>query len=186
MTDPDHMSVEMAELFGLVCKMNRLKGQRDDLMRTDGGFSVIERAADMMDEIVDSVPELKAVFAKVHAREASYRVASASTSSALREALEQPWNWPCPAGDDHCCCDCEECCDCERPRFVKPDWLNAETCIENVMEALSSDTLFSEDGPVDTMVSSGDLMVILSLAGAAFHAHRALSGDPTEKETTSC
>lgn len=93
----------------------------------------------------------------------------------LREALEKPWSWPCPAGDEHCCCDCEECCDCERPRTITPDWLNADTCIENVMEALNTDTLFSEDGPVDTMVSSGDLMVILSLAGAAFHARAALT-----------
>lgn len=65
-----------------------------------------------------------------------------------------------------------------RPRLITPDWLNAETCIENVLDAYGADSLFSEDGPVDTMVSSGDLIVILSLAGAALRARQALS---TEK-----
>lgn len=67
--DPSKMSVEMADLFGLVCKLNRLKTERDDLMRTDGGFSVIERAADMMDEIVDAMPALQSAFNKVCERE---------------------------------------------------------------------------------------------------------------------
>ncbi|ALC11196.1 hypothetical protein [Sphingopyxis sp. 113P3] len=98
--DPSKMSVEMADLFGLVCKLNRLKTERDDLMRTDGGFSVIERAADMMDEIVDAVPELQSAFGKVCERERQLLAALSAPQvevERLREALvaereENLWN----------------------------------------------------------------------------------------------
>jgi hypothetical protein len=93
----------------------------------------------------------------------------------LRAALEHQWHWPCPDGSEHCCCCNEECCGCDRPRSIEPDWQNAETCIENVMDAYATSTTFSEYGPVDTVVRSGDLMVVLSLAGAAFHARAALA-----------
>lgn len=94
--DPSKMSVEMAELFGLVCKLNRLKTERDDLMRTDGGFSVIERAADMMDEIVDAMPALQSAFGKVCEREHQLLAALSAPQGEverLREAVLQAARW---------------------------------------------------------------------------------------------
>lgn len=107
--------------------------------------------------------------------DASFIVRAVNAHDELVEALNSPWSSPCPEGGAHCCCGCDNCCDCERPRAITPDWLNAETCIENVMIALDDATLSSEDGPIDTVVSSGDLLVILSLAGAALRARVALS-----------
>lgn len=63
----------------------------------------------------------------------------------------------------HCCC-CgigEACCDCGALR--EPDWANAATCIENA-EIAFGDSTESEDGPVDTVISSGDLGVLIGLA----------------------
>jgi Lar family restriction alleviation protein len=100
----------------------------------------------------------------------------------LREALELAWSWPCPEGGGHCCCECDECCDCGWPVSIEPDWTSAETCIGNALDAYANASTHSEDGPVDTVVSSGDLYVILSLAGAAFHARRALSRPASEGE----
>jgi hypothetical protein len=44
-----------------------------------------------------------------------------------------------------------------------PDWLNAEVCIENA-EIAYDDSLCDEDGPVDTVISAGDLGVLIGLA----------------------
>jgi len=44
-----------------------------------------------------------------------------------------------------------------------PDWLNAETCISNA-EIAYEDSIEDEDGPVDTVISSGDLGVVIGLA----------------------
>lgn len=100
------------------------------------------------------------------------------------EALQKPWSWPCPenaGGPAHCCCCSDTCCDCDRPLQIGPDWENAETCIENVMEAYASDSsIWEEEGmAVDTVVNSGDLMVLLSLAGAAYHAKHTLRSGQT-------
>lgn len=55
----------------------------------------------------------------------------------------------------------------------QPDWLNAETCIENA-EIAYDDSIEDEDGPVDTVVSSGDLGVLIGLARHAL-GHRLAS-----------
>ncbi|WP_158501159.1 hypothetical protein [Sphingopyxis sp. 113P3] len=76
--DPSKMSVEMAELFGLVCKLSRLRTEHDDALRSNTGhLEAIEQAANKVDQIVDAIPELKAVFAKVHERERQMRAALA-------------------------------------------------------------------------------------------------------------
>lgn len=51
------------------------------------------------------------------------------------------------------------------PESTKSDvmWLNAETCIENA-EIAYEDSTEDEDGPVDTVISSGDLGVLIDLA----------------------
>jgi hypothetical protein len=48
-----------------------------------------------------------------------------------------------------------------------PDWINAETCIENAKIAYE-DSLCDDYGPVDTVISSGDLYVLIGLAETAF------------------
>jgi hypothetical protein len=81
--DPSKMSVEMAELFGLVCKLSRLRTEHDDALRSNTGhLEAIEQAANKVDQIVDAIPELKAVFAKVHERERQMRAALANTPAA--------------------------------------------------------------------------------------------------------
>lgn len=85
--DPSTMSVEMADLFGLVCKFTRLKAEHDDMLRSSDGLAAIERAADKLDEIVDAVPMLKTAFAKVHAREEKYRAALAHPAQATPSAV---------------------------------------------------------------------------------------------------
>lgn len=99
------------------------------------------------------------------------RPASSAVVDALREALEAPWEWVCPeTGTGHDNRGQEDCPDCGLPVCIAPDWQNAETCIENVMLAYANESDADEDGPVDTVVSSGDLYVVLSLAGAAYFA----------------
>lgn len=46
---------------------------------------------------------------------------------------------------------------------LEPDWINADTCIENA-EIAYEDSTEDEDGPVDTVISSGDLGVLIGLA----------------------
>lgn len=59
------------------------------------------------------------------------------------------------------------------PRF-SPDWLNAEVCIENALIAYE-DSLCDDDGPVDTVISSGDLGVLIGLAELAAPLRDALN-----------
>jgi protein-disulfide isomerase-like protein with CxxC motif len=54
------------------------------------------------------------------------------------------------------------------------DWINAETCIENAEAYIDDESLCDEDGPVDTVVPSGDLYVLIGLAKAAVRARAAL------------
>ena len=56
---------------------------------------------------------------------------------------------------------------------VVPDWLNAETCIENA-DIAYDDSLCDDDGPVDTVISSGDLGVLIGLAKYALANRAAL------------
>lgn len=88
----DPMSVEMAELFGLVCKFQRLKAEHDDMLWSGDGLAAIERAADKLDQIVDAVPELHAVFAKVCERERQLLTRTQQTARSAdggREALRR-------------------------------------------------------------------------------------------------
>lgn len=48
-------------------------------------------------------------------------------------------------------------------------WANAETCIENAQIAYD-DSIEDEDGPIDTVISSGDLGVVIELAKRAIAA----------------
>jgi hypothetical protein len=66
----------------------------------------------------------------------------------------------------------------------EPDWINAETCIENMQiaydDALEADPF--DDGnpiPIDTCVDAGDLGVLIGLAkyAVSIRARATLSGD---------
>lgn len=47
---------------------------------------------------------------------------------------------------------------------IEPDWLNAATCIENMQIAYDDATQDEDETPVDTVVSAGDLGVLIGLA----------------------
>ncbi len=72
------MTPAMADLFGVVCKMSNLRMRHDELMRSDGGMNAIVAAADLLDQIVDAIPELQKAF---HAADESRRL-NATPSSA--------------------------------------------------------------------------------------------------------
>ncbi|GAA3794804.1 hypothetical protein GCM10022600_15260 [Qipengyuania pelagi] len=102
-------------------------------------------------------------------------------SDAVREALERPAPTPCEEGGAHCCCCADTCRDCDQPVMLEPDWQNAETCLTNIAIALANNTTFSEDGPVDTVVSSGDLQCLFSLANvAAYVRHTAIRNEAAD------
>lgn len=91
---------------------------------------------------------------------------------AVLKLLDGPVPTPCEDGAQHCCCECAQCCDCDQARMVEPDWQNAEVCLQNIAADISNGTIFSEDGPVDTVVKTGDLQTLFGLACAAAYARQ--------------
>lgn len=90
-----------------------------------------------------------------------------SESTNIDEAAHSVEDDPCADGNHCCCCGPgDACCDCGivmTQREEQPDWANAATCIENA-EIAYEDSIEGEDGPVDTVISSGDLGVVIGLA----------------------